>query len=127
MPQESITSTETIAGTDAGSLFISTDGGDSWSEINDSISGANVLSLSAGSSMTVYAGTAGEGLFEITEGGGSNNTGGGGGGGCFIESAAYGFPVSRQVPLDHGVATRLIIAISLVTTSIALLHLLKRE
>ncbi|MEJ2431041.1 MAG: hypothetical protein P8075_19310, partial [Deltaproteobacteria bacterium] len=116
------------AGTDSGSLFISMDGGGSWAEISDGIAGANVLSVAIDpvATTTLYAGTAGEGLFKLTQRGESGGTTGGSGGGCFIESAAYGFPVSRQVPLDHGVAAVMIVAISLVTTSIAVLYLLKR-
>ena len=75
--------------------------------------------------MTVYAGTAGEGLFLVTEGGTPSGTGGGGGG-CFISSAAYGSPVSPQVQLGHLTATILIIFISIMTMTIALLYLLRR-
>ena len=117
------------AGTDSGSLFISMDGGGSWSDISGSISGANVLSVAIDpdTTTTLYAGTAGEGLFKLTERGESSTTDGStGGGGCFIESAAFGSPLSPQAPLSHLVATILIISSFLVAMTIALLYLLRR-
>ncbi len=116
------------AGTDAAVLFISTDGGANWSAIGGSISGANVLSLAVDpdTTTTLYAGTAGEGFFKLTERGEPSGSGGGGGGGCFIESAAYGSPMSRQVQLGHLVATILIIFVSIMIMTIALLYLLRR-
>ena len=93
------------AGTDFVSLFISLDGGASWSAIGGAISGADVLSLAMdpGTTTTLYAGTAGEGLFFLTErgaaSGGNEASGGSGGGGCFITTAAYGSPMAWQVQL----------------------------
>jgi len=63
------------------------------------------------------------------EGSGSTtggSTGGGGGGGCFIGSAAYGSPMSRQIQLGQVVATILIIFVSVMIMTIALLYLLRR-
>ncbi|MCG6918223.1 MAG: hypothetical protein LJE89_11845, partial [Deltaproteobacteria bacterium] len=115
------------AGTDAGSLFISTDGGGSWSDITGSISGANVLSLAVDpdTTTTLYAGTAGEGFFKLTERGEPTKTEGSGGG-CFIESAAYDSPVSRQVQPGQVVATSVVIFVSVIILSIALFYLLRK-
>ena len=112
------------AGTDAGSLFISMDGGANWSAITGSISGANVLSLAVDpdTTTTLYAGTAGEGFFKLTERGEPSATEGSGGG-CFISSTTYGSPVSWQ---GQAVATILVVFISIMIVTIALLYLLKK-
>ena len=117
------------AGTDGGGVFQSTDSGDTWSAIGGSIANANVLSLALDpdTSTTLYAGTAGEGLYKITGVGGSSSTeGGGGGGGCFIGSAMYGSPLSRQGPLDHLVAAILIGFISILIMIIAFYFISRR-
>jgi photosystem II stability/assembly factor-like uncharacterized protein len=89
------------AGTDFGSLFISTDGGENWSAIGGAISGADVLSLAIdpATTTTLYAGTAGEGLFFLTERGAVSGGGGGSGGDCFIATAAYGSDMEDDVML----------------------------
>jgi hypothetical protein len=104
------------------------DGGANWSVITGSISGANVLSLAVDpdTTTTLYAGTAGEGFFKLTERGEPSGSGGGGGGGCFIGSAAYGSPVSQQVQLSQVMAAIFVILISIMIVSIALLYLLRR-
>jgi photosystem II stability/assembly factor-like uncharacterized protein len=51
-----------VAGTDGAGVFVSTDDGVTWSPANDGLSVARILSLSAGSDGTVYAGTS-EGAF----------------------------------------------------------------
>jgi hypothetical protein len=65
-------------------------------------------------------------LFLVTEGGTSNNTGGGGGGGCFIGSAMYGSPASRQASPDRGVAAILIGFGSMLIISMGLFYLFRR-
>ena len=61
------------------------------------LAGSNVLSLAIESgTTTLYAGTAGGGVFRITGRGASNS---GGGVGCFIATAAFGSSMESQVEL----------------------------
>ncbi|MGD8435891.1 MAG: hypothetical protein PVI73_17350, partial [Syntrophobacterales bacterium] len=116
------------AGTDFGSLFISTDGGANWSPIGGAISGSNVLSLAIdpATTTTLFAGTAGEGLFFLTERGAVNGGGGGGGGSdCFITTAAYGSPRGRQFQTPSAIF--ILFALLSITLSVLFRRLKLRE
>ena len=63
------TNTILYASTNGGGVFKSTNGGDSWSPINDGLTSLNVqaLAIDPVTTTTLYAGTAGEGFFKLTE------------------------------------------------------------
>jgi hypothetical protein len=98
---------------------------------------SNVLALiiDPNTNTTIYVGTAGEGLFILTDRGGSGN-GEGSGGGCFIATAAYDSSVKPQGKFlrklhdqflfkDSTIAVFILLA-TLMTVSIALLYLWRR-
>lgn len=60
------------AGTSTGGVFISNDGGASWTEANVGLTNLNITALiisATRSSTTLYAGTSGAGVFKSTDGG----------------------------------------------------------
>jgi hypothetical protein len=58
-----------VAGTDAAGVFLSSDGGSSWTEINSGLANLHIRSLSVDSSGMFFCGTQGSGIFLSTNGG----------------------------------------------------------
>src|SRR6516225_7902247 len=67
------TPTTLYAGTEGGGAFKSTDGGDSWTAINNGLTNLSVraLAIDPCTPMNIYAGTFGGGAFKSTDGGDS--------------------------------------------------------